>query len=1306
MIRALFPAVCLAVATSLAAAQQIPLRSLGSDEGVGTVYALARSEDGLWMGTSDGLARYDGARVVADALPLPARHGVRALDVSPGGLVWAWAPPHLVLRTPDGALRRVAVPEALAGALRLHHDRLVVQALHSGGVAVSSPSGGLWLRTRGRWRHLLRDGVQDVARDGPILWVVTRDRLGRVDLRRPDAPTWFHEPVRAGRHVRPHPDGAWLATGAGLYIAHRDGRRTTVLGDSARCWFTTPGVDASGALALTVETRNLTFTVVEPDGRMRLQVPAGRGLRTMSTNAAGFDDEGGLFVGSHLGLAYIEDPDRIQLLPLSDVYGVSDLGVSPGDGALWVTTYGGGVFRHDGTALRTVRAEDRASTGRVAVHLRLRADGTAHWVEVGPGLTPTAWRSDGGPAERLGTGPFPVFAGPPALFTRPENTTVLFRRDGAVVSRDGPVHHPQAWVADGQRSWFSLDTHLESLDGGQTSRTSPATPPSVRAILTRTHDRIVTGVATDAAGRVWVGTLDGLLLLRERADGAWEAVEMETLDSSLAVRVEHVAVYRDHLWVATLDGVRGYRVIGDRPDLVPLATPGLDSALPARAIYRIAETRGALWVLPQGPPTLVRYRPGRVLASPPVRLSEARVNGWRVAAPPPGRALRMHADTSRVALAFAPTSFRRAADVSVEYRLDDGPWVRFEGEPTLRLAAVAPGRHVVAARARRPGAEPGPMYTVALDVRPPFYRATWFEVLVGMLMLGAGLGLAQRRVRQGETRERALQTTVSERTEALATTLSTVEAQAAQLIEMDAARTRFFQNISHELRTPLALILGPLADARSGRTDPGVLHTQVPVMERNARRLRRLVDALLDLARLDAGHLRLYARPTDVARHVRTTVASFEGRAEQIGVGLSVHAGPDAFTAWVDRDRLEEVVSNLVSNALKFTPAGGTVRVDVSATEREAVVRVADTGRGIAPDLLPHVFERFRQADDAATSPAEGVGIGLALVHEIVSRHGGTVDAESTPGVGSRFTVSLPLRPDALPDDVVRVPDDPEDDADERLATGDGLPAPTAVAAANGTADAARPSVLVVEDHPDLRDYLRSILAPTYRVREAANGRAGLDAALDAPPDLVLSDVMMPEMDGLALCRALKAAARTAHVPVVLLTARTDEASRLEGLAGGADDYLGKPFSASELLARCENLIELRRRLQQRLSNRAPASPENLPAPPESAWAADARAAVEAHLGDLQFGVDWLADALGTSARTLHRQCRSETGLTPAAFIRSVRLEHAALLLREGAASIAAVAAAVGYADAGHFARRFRQAFGVTPSDYASDVEV
>ena len=412
---------------------------------------------------------------------------------------------------------------------------------------------------------------------------------------------------------------------------------------------------------------------------------------------------------------------------------------------------------------------------------------------------------------------------------------------------------------------------------------------------------------------------------------------------------------------------------------------------------------------------------------------------------------------------------------------------------------------------------------------------------------------------------------------ASARALEEAEARAAALAELDRAKTAFFSNVSHEFRTPLTLLLGPTEEAVASH---GSLHGEdLDAVYRNAQRLLKLVNTLLDFSRIEAGRVEASFKPTDLARVTADLASAFRSATERAGLTLVVECPPLPEPAYVDRDMWEKVVLNLISNAFKFTLAG-TIRVSLAWRGTHVELTVVDTGVGIPPEDLPRIFERFHRVERTRGRTYEGSGIGLSLVRELVAMHGGTVTADSVEGAGTTFTVSLPAGAAHLPPERVGA-------ARSAVSTAMGAnlyvheamrwlpaPAPSASADEGGAAgDAVQARVLVADDNADMREYITRLLRERWTIDAVADGAAALARAREARPDVVVADVMMPGIDGFELLHALRADERTRSVPVMLVSARAGEEARVEGLQAGADDYLVKPFSARELIARVQALL-------------------------------------------------------------------------------------------------------------------------------------
>ena len=598
---------------------------------------------------------------------------------------------------------------------------------------------------------------------------------------------------------------------------------------------------------------------------------------------------------------------------------------------------------------------------------------------------------------------------------------------------------------------------------------------------------------------------------------------------------------------------------------------------------------------------------------------------------------------------------------------------------------------------------------------PRFQETLWFFLLCALAAVAAVAALARLWAARQRARQRQLERLVEERT-------STIAEQADRLRELDHLKSQLFANVSHELRTPLTLILGPLADAREGRFGPvsDELGRQLAMAGRNAQRLLGLVDQLLDISRLDAGRLRLRVRSGDLASFVRQRVEAFLPLAERREIDLSLEVSAEPVVIWMDETQLEKALDNLLGNALKFTPRGGRVHVSLLAPAGPENVRIAvrDNGPGIPADQLARVFERFYQGD--ATHRWPGAGIGLALARQLIELHGGSITVDSASGEGSCFTLHLRRGRGHFPPEIVEEgPPIPRIPASGSLVPSPDLfrepaPAEPGVSETDPDADEDRTTVLVVDDHAEIRAYVRRHLEPDYRVVEAADGLEGLAAARRMVPDLVVSDVMMPGLDGNALFRSLREDPELELIPVVLLTAKASKESRIQGLRNGVDDYLVKPFDPRELKARVDNLITARKRLRERLRS----APESLPPlippprplqvsevqvlPADEALLARVQSIIEERLGDPELTVEALADQIGCDRSYLLRKLRTLTGETPSGLIRSLRLQRAEQLLRAGAGSVSEIAYAVGFKSVAHFSNAFFERTRERPSAFAA----
>jgi signal transduction histidine kinase/DNA-binding response OmpR family regulator len=588
---------------------------------------------------------------------------------------------------------------------------------------------------------------------------------------------------------------------------------------------------------------------------------------------------------------------------------------------------------------------------------------------------------------------------------------------------------------------------------------------------------------------------------------------------------------------------------------------------------------------------------------------------------------------------------------------------------------------------------------LALNLRENQLR--YSAVIVALVLLLA-LGLLFGFYRQSRSRRE------------LATQNAIIQQQSEQLKSLDAAKSRFFANVSHELRTPLTLLTSPI---RSLLRDKHLSEKQIQLLqmaERSGQQLGQLINEILDLRKLEMGKMALMAEPVELHPWLQTYFAQFESLAEQKQIDYRVILDvPKQAVANLDREKCRQILFNLLSNAFKFTPQGGSVKAAAQFSEQQLQLHIANSGPGIHPDDLPHVFDRYFQSN-RPDKPAEGgTGIGLALCREYAQLFGGTIGVESVPGVETVFRVSFPLHLSGVAAEAV-VPLSASSGVNGAQKAADVTP--FADVPPSTSADQ-RSTLLVVEDNPDLRDYLRLVLQDKYKVVTAEHGQAAWgmmsknSADQTAPdhhaplivPDLIVSDLMMPVLDGYQLLERLKSADATRHIPVVMLTARAEAQDKLKALRIGVDDYLTKPFDEEELLVRIENLLRNQTARRQAIAEDSPAPEAPTPplmSQPDREWLETFEAYVQKHYSSDLLSVSSLAYEFAMSESTLLRQLKRLTGLSPQQYIHAVRLEEARRLLENRVFnSIGQVAAKVGYDDARSFARSFKQRFGKLPSE-------
>ena len=524
------------------------------------------------------------------------------------------------------------------------------------------------------------------------------------------------------------------------------------------------------------------------------------------------------------------------------------------------------------------------------------------------------------------------------------------------------------------------------------------------------------------------------------------------------------------------------------------------------------------------------------------------------------------------------------------------------------------------------------------------------------------------------------------------------KAEADNIKDIDDIKSRFFANISHEFRTPLTLIQGPLQKIEeqvNGKSQNG--YTEVPLrqiktMRRYTDRLLELVNQLLDLSKLDSGKMKLRVIKGDVMQIIRVLAASFESMAERKQIHYYFHLPEQTPISFFDKDKLEKIVTNLLGNAFKYTPEKGSVSLNVECDENRIRLEVEDSGPGISKKDLTKVFDRFYQVEGTED---KGTGIGLALVKELVDLYRGQISVNSEPGKGTRFKVSLPVGKNAFKEDEIVYGEWRDNEIQINKVNEDRLESIPVLQSVNS-----QPLVLIVEDNNDLRQFIYETIEKNFQVIEAANGSEGYEKAVAEIPDLVISDVMMPVMDGFKMTDKLKKNEHTSHIPIILLTAKAGQQHKVEGLETGADDYLTKPFDAKELLVRIQNLIQQRKLLRKKIAGRIMLKPSEIAVnSADEKFLTNVMQAIEKNMEEDDFGVEELAKEVNMSRSQLHRKLIALTNQAPSEVLRNTRLLRAKELLQKKFATPSEVAFKVGFNSHTYFSKCFKEEFGISPGE-------
>lgn len=814
-------------------------------------------------------------------------------------------------------------------------------------------------------------------------------------------------------------------------------------------------------------------------------------------------------------------------------------------------------------------------------------------------------------------------------------------------------------------------------------------------------------VTSDSKGNIWCGTTDGLY----RFDRDGRSVKHYTVANGLPNNVVCGICEDDgrNLWISTYHGIAKY-ISEDNRFVNFDSGDGLQGnefthgafCEDSRGVVYFGGTNGVTAFHPydindnprEYHPVITRFD----IFNTPVNKSTLTSSGEHILDRELGDAeeINLSAQDNTFSIYFSTLTYDNPDKLVYEYRIYEHgkEWLSTApGQNRLTFNNMPPGSYRFQVRVAGDTSEEGTR-TLTIIVNPPWYQSWWaiaiYVIMAALLVVAALHYFKARTATNREQLDRQ---------------------QAEQIIE---AKLQFFTNISHEIRTPMTLIINPLEKLIADTTDNRLRATYTMIYN-NAKRILRLVNQLMDMRKLEKGQMKIKMRETDMVDFINGAIQPFEYLARENDISLSFHHDMESLNAWVDTDNFDKVLLNILSNAFKYTPKGGVIDITLSEKHDDPAglppfsdyveISISDSGIGIDADKLELIFDRFYRIENEMTSASLGTGIGLHLCRSLVMLHHGTIHARNHVGEsGCEFIIRLPLGSDHLAieeiadNDAVTSRRPHPDNLDDIMYTGPESDDSNTKARSNRT-------VTVVEDDTDIRNYLIRELSADYKVKAYVNGEDALSSILTDTPDIIVSDVMMPGINGYALCRKVKQNVNTNHTPVILLSAKADNEDRMEGLEAGADAYLTKPFSTEVLRSTITSLLANRQLLRAKFSgvqSQEESVKQIVMKSQDEILINRIMDVINANISSPDFSVEKLAAEVGLSRVHLHRKLKELTDLSARDFIKSLRMKQAARLLREKKLSVAEVAYATGFSNPSHFSSAFKEIYGMTPSHYSS----
>lgn len=813
-------------------------------------------------------------------------------------------------------------------------------------------------------------------------------------------------------------------------------------------------------------------------------------------------------------------------------------------------------------------------------------------------------------------------------------------------------------------------------------------------------NNLLLSILEDGKGNIWVGTFSGGLSLFDRKTNQFITFsEKEGLNNATVYAI--VEDMQGRIWVSTNKGISSFNPKTKKFTNYTIFNGVQNNNFVLGAGFRSSDgeiffggAEGFNYFNPQ------YFKKNKNV--PSVLFTDLRISNNSVEASSDGP-IKEHISVAKdiyldykqnFSLSYVSVNYTAPEQNRYSYRLEgfDKDWIESGTSKTVSYTNLDPGEYVFHVKAsNNDGVWNKAETAIKIHVKPPFWRTIYAYVLYVLTIIGSLLYIRHRGIQKLKLKFAMVQEKMKAEQE---------RKEAERLSELDKLKIKFLTNLSHEFRTPLSLIMGPVEKLLSEKKDETV-SGPLNMIKRNTRRLLNLVNQILDFRKMEEHELRLNASDTELVSFIKEVLESFNDLSERKQIQLVFKSQIRAFYTSFDQDKIERVLFNLLSNAFKFTPVGGTITLELEKNEHAAgssapsiVIRVSDTGIGIPANVKGKIFDRFFQIDTTASILNQGSGIGLSIAKEFVKMHGGNITVESEPGMGSSFIIDLPFYPIEEMDEIT---------IDFSSSTKPVLQSEVFETHGKIADGVEMPSILLIEDNEDFRFYLKDSLKSFYKIYEASNGQEGWQKTLAHHPQVIVSDINMPFMNGIELCCKVKLDKRTNHIPIILLTALTAEEEQIRGLETGANDYLTKPFNFEILNAKIKNLLFLNRTLKDTYTKQIRIqTPEILIESHSDRLLNKVVLYIEENLNNPRLSVEDLSKHVGMSRGSLYHKILELTGLSPVEYIRSVKLDKATVLLERSDLNVSQIAYMVGFATPNYFAKSFKAKFNMQPSEFMS----